>query len=512
MENGKMVKINQITDKKIDFPCLKCISVGRAYELLRDDVRQHLAAAQKEFGFKFCRFHAVFHDDMDVVYAREDGSIGYHWHHIDKVYDFLLSIGIKPLVELNPMPTAIAGGEQTLFFYKMNVTPPKDIKLWYNLIYEFVDHLTLRYGVDEVASWYFEVWNEPNLKSFWSGTMEDYFNIYDAAAKAIKDVCPAYKVGGPATATAGWIKETIDHCHANNVPLDFVTTHLYPIDEYCRYKGREGSPYDVGMFYIDTVKSVMDIVKNSPYPDLEIFWTEFNSLSADSNKVVKFLTNTALDKLYGASCVIRNMVETKDYSHMVSYWVISDIFEERKMSHKAFSGTYGLVNINGIKKATYNAFKLMRKLRGNIANVEITAPLGCGGLVCYEYGVYRVLLWNNHFPEVEDQPDWVGSIDFGDKLSGEYTVREALITEGHGSPYEEWLKMGSPEVLTPFEDEYLRAAAEMAYSCGEIPNGENKYGFTVKPNEVRYMEIHPKRYNAGEGVKNKELEKLLFTH
>ena len=108
-----MIKTKGISDKKIHFPCLECISVGRAYELLRDDVRSHLTMAQKDFGFKYCRFHAVFHDDMDVVYIREDGKIGYHWHHIDKVYDFLLSIGIKPIVVLNPLPSAKASGDDT---------------------------------------------------------------------------------------------------------------------------------------------------------------------------------------------------------------------------------------------------------------------------------------------------------------------------------------------------------------------------------------------------------------
>ncbi len=507
-----MFKINTITDKKLDLPCLKCISVGRAYELLRADVREHLTMAQKDLGFKYCRFHAIFHDDMDVVYTREDGSIGYHWHHIDKVYDFLLSIGLKPLVELNPMPTAIASGEKTLFFYKMNVTPPRDIKLWYNLIYEFTHHLTLRYGIDEVSSWYFEVWNEPNLKSFFSGTMDDYFAMYDAAAKAVKDVCPSYKVGGPATSAAHWVSEMIDHCHQNNVPLDFISTHLYPIDEYCRYKDRVGSPYEEGMFYIDTVKSVKEIVKNSPYPNLEIFWTEFNSLSSAPGQKVTFLTNTALDRLYGASCVIRNMTEVKDCCDMVSYWVASDIFEEHKMTHKAFSGTYGLVNINGIKKATYNAFKLMKKLRGCLANISISAPRGCGGLVCHEYGVYRILLWNNHFPELSDQPDWKDTIDFAGFVSGEYDVRKALITPGHGSPYEEWLKMGSPETLSPFEDEYLRASSEMLYSCDELSDIASGYDFCLKPNEVCYIELSPKQISIGEGVQNTELEKLLFTH
>jgi len=132
--------------------------------------------------------------------------------------------------------------------------------------------------------------------------------------------------------------------------------------------------------------------------------------------------------------------------------------------------------------------------------------------VCYEYGTYRVLLWNNHFPEVADQPEWKDKLSFPVGLGGAYTVRKALIMQGHGSPYEEWLKMGSPETLTPFEDEYLRAASEMAYSCDEIKDIFGGYEFNLKPNEVLYIEISPKMQERGEDVQNKELEKLLFTH
>ena len=342
--------------------------------------------------------------------------------------------------------------------------------------------------------------------------MDDYFDLYDASARAIKDVCADYKVGGPATASAMWVGVLIGHCHEMNVPIDFVTTHLYPIDEYCRYKKREGSPYEEGMFYIDTVKGVKETVASSPYPNLPIFWTEFNSLSADSEGKVTFLTNTALDRLYGASCVIRNMTATKSACDMVSYWVVSDIFEEHKMTHKTFSGTYGLVNINGIKKATYNAFKLMKKLRGKEIDLEITCPKGCGAVASFEAGVYRFLLWNNHMPEVASQPDWTDEIELLGMPGGDYNIRKALITEGHGSPYEEWLKMGRPSPLSPFEDEILRASSEMAYSCDTLSSENPKYAFCLKPNEVCYIEITPKTSSGGQEVQNKELEKLLFTY
>src|SRR5690606_38892000 len=115
--------------------------------------------------------------------------------------------------------------DKTIFWWRGNVTPPKDYNKWEGLITNLVQHFTERYGEEEVKSWYFEVWNEPNLDGFWAGTQEEYFKLYQYTAKAVKRVNKEYKVGGPATAGAAWVPEMIDFCAKNNVAIDFVTTH-----------------------------------------------------------------------------------------------------------------------------------------------------------------------------------------------------------------------------------------------------------------------------------------------
>jgi xylan 1,4-beta-xylosidase len=84
-------------------------------------------------------------------------------------------------------------------------TAPKDYKQWSTLIQKLVAHWVDRYGIRELADWFFEVWNEPNLKAFWTGTQKDYFKLYQVTANAIKMIDPSPKVGGPATARDGWI-------------------------------------------------------------------------------------------------------------------------------------------------------------------------------------------------------------------------------------------------------------------------------------------------------------------
>ncbi len=208
----------------------KCIGAGRAAEGLRSDWREHLSDVQENFPFEYLRFHGILHDDMGVCTYSPDGKeILYNFQYIDDLYDFLLSVNIKPFVELSFMPSALASGSQTVFWWKGNVTPPRDYKQWEDLITAFVEHLTERYGQQEVTSWYFEVWNEPNHGSFFKGTMDDYFRLYETTAKAVKGVCSDYRVGGPATAGNAWVSETIDFATKNSVPLDFITTHAYGV-------------------------------------------------------------------------------------------------------------------------------------------------------------------------------------------------------------------------------------------------------------------------------------------
>ena len=506
-----MINLKSKNEKNIFLPCLECVSIGRAYHLLRADIREHLTMARKEIGFKYCRFHALFHDDMDVAYRRSDGSVGYNWYHVDSIYDFLLSIGMKPFVELGSMPSCIASGNATMFWYKMNITPPAKMYEWYDLVRNFTLHITDRYGIKEVSSWLFEVWNEPNLECFWTGSKQDYFDLYENAAKAVKSVCKNYKVGGPATAVAEWVTDIIEYCESKNIPLDFVTTHVYPQDEYCLYKTRDNSPYkEVGEYFVGEVKKIKNEIMNSSRPDIDVYWTEFNTLTADGDGKIAFIGNDSLDRLYGGACVARNMIETMDLSRGVSYWTVSDVFDENKLRQIPFSGSYGLLTIHGIRKATYNVFTLLTKMRGRKLEAEVSAPQGCGILACEENGNVRVILYNCHFPEIKDQPTWCDSLNFSDFKADNHVCYQIKVTEEHGSPYETWLKMGSPSNLSKTEVEFLQTAAEMEYSIRSI-NESGEIEFSINPDEVCYFEFSKKNPSASDKAKNLKLENQLNT-
>lgn len=495
-QNSILVAEPAKVSKQLTMPWRNIIAVGRAHNLLRADILQHLAYAQKELGYRYCRFHAIFDDEMNVV--QRDGKTGklvFQWHEVDQVYDALLKLGIKPFVELNPMPKVMASGTQTMFFYNMNVTPPSSYDEWEYLVESFTKHMVERYGIDEVRTWYFEVWNEPNLGGFWSGTQDDYWKLYKASATAVKKVDAKIRIGGPASSKGNWIKEIITYTTKNKIPLDFVSTHLYPQDEQIQYPDRKGSPDKLGDFFGVTVREVQKVVKNSERPDLEIHWTEWNTQSAASAKDITWSENVNVDNLYAASFIARNCIELDTTSKSMAYWVISDIFDEGGIPHSPFSSTYGLMSIHGIPKASYNAFKFLKKMTGDIMLVKgiNTLPLGAGCFVTKDQDIIKVILWNQNFVEIKDHKDWHGSIQIPVGKDSVADIIQSTIGIGHGSPWETWQLMGRPQNLTNMQLELLKAHSLPLYEQFKVATKSNvaQINFTLKPGEVQYFEIMP---------------------
>ena len=205
---------------------------GRAILALRESSRRDLREVSDITGFHYVRFHAIFHDEVGVYDEDSRGEPIYNFSYVDQIYDGLLAQGVRPFVELSFMPNKLAA-QSVLhsFWYKPNISPPKDWGKWDGLITAFVFHLVARYGIDEVSEWYFEVWNEPNL-DFWAGEPKQasYWELYDHTVRAIKAVNARLRVGGPATAQAAWVDDFIRHCVDSHVPVDFVSTHIYGDD------------------------------------------------------------------------------------------------------------------------------------------------------------------------------------------------------------------------------------------------------------------------------------------
>ncbi|MET0179081.1 MAG: glycosyl hydrolase, partial [Novosphingobium sp.] len=252
-----------------------CVGSDRAAITLRKSWRQDIDRARAEIGTRRVRFHGILNDELGVLTRTPQHRTGTpNFKNVGEVYDGLVSRGLSPLVELSFMPSELASGPAGFGFYKGGITPPKSLEGWGRLIGEFATFLIDRYGLNAVADWPFEVWNEPDLPFFFTGKQADYFQIYKAAAIAIKQVSPRLKVGGPATSGAKWLPEFLSFCAAENAPVDFVSTHSYA-----------GGMQDAKA---DPTTSINDVIPNavrgaraqvnaSRYPKLPLYLDEWSS-------------------------------------------------------------------------------------------------------------------------------------------------------------------------------------------------------------------------------------------
>ena len=282
----------------------EAVGAGRAAEGLRADWQRDLALVHRECGFKYIRFHGLLHDEMGVYAEDKAGNPIYNFQYVDALFDSILNTGMKPFVEFGFMPDKLKSNEKTIFWWKGNISPPKDHDKWSALIEALVKHWTARYGEEEVKQWYFEVWNEPNLDLFFSGTQADYFKLYERTARAVKSVSPAYRVGGPATAGRGWISETIDFAAKNKVPLDFITTHDYGV------KGIGLDENGNQRLFLDTapeaiiggVREVRGKIDQSAMPGLPLHYTEWSASYSPRDPVHDSYVSAAyiLSKLKGS--------------------------------------------------------------------------------------------------------------------------------------------------------------------------------------------------------------------
>jgi xylan 1,4-beta-xylosidase len=421
---------------------------GRAILSMRESYRRDLRATKEITGFRYVRFHDILDDDVGVYSVDKHGRPEYNFSYVDQIYDGLLRNGIRPFVELSFMPGALAASQKPhAFWYKPLPNPPKDYTRWGELVYAFTKHLVDRYGLDEVAQWYFEVWNEPNI-DFWTGEPKQstYFELYDHAARAIKRVSENLRVGGPATAQAAWIPEFIRHCVDHHVPADFVSTHVYGNDRSEDIFGTHERIPRSEMVAL-AVKKVFDQVKASPRPDIPIIWSEYNATYMNEVAVT--------DSPFMGPWLANNIRQCDGMTFLMSYWTFSDVFDEQGVVKTPFYGGYGLIAEDGIPKPAFNAFALLHQLGNQRIELKSASALATRR----DDGSYAVAVWNYVAPEERGSARRFDLVFHG--LSSPATARIRVVDAAHGSALTAWERMGRPRFPTRKQIEDLRDAAQM---------------------------------------------------
>lgn len=467
------------------FPHYWELCVGSCHAIMgtRQDWREQLIRAHHELGFRYVRFHGLLNDEMSVCLRNPDGSLRYNFFEIDTVFDFLLSIGMKPFIELGFMPEALASGTTTCFHYRGNITPPADYEQWGLLIGKLTRHLVDRYGLDEVRQWFFEVWNEPNLNFFWAGTQEEYFKLYEASVKAIKAVDEQLRVGGPATSINAWIPAMREFCAANKVPLDFLSTHHYPTDDplwknseltleefFARYADQVGT-YERGILKKMTMKA------RAEAGDLPLYYTEWNTSA--------ILPDACHDEPYSAALIAKTIADNDGLVDGYSFWTFSDLFEEQGQIPGPFHGGFGLQTVHGIAKPIYRVFEFLHSLGEEKLAVECKAESNVELLAVRGENELQILAYNHNIPTGEIHEENVVIAFDGLLLNGSASI--SRVDDSHANARQKWLDLGSPEYPTSNELEMIKLASKVVSEPLTIEVGQVR--FSLPPHGVACVVI-----------------------
>ncbi len=466
---------------------------GRANEGLRTSWVEQLKLVKEYCGFKYLRMHGIFDDDMFVYFEDKDGNPIYNWQYTDEVYDRMLEIGVKPFVELSFFPKLIAK-ENSLqqMWYRNNVSfEPKNLQKWGDLCGAFAKHLVERYGIEEVATWYFEVWNEPNLNvyskaGFFHGTRSDYFNMYRVASKAIKAVDGRLRVGGPATSNfiadkrhegevldnhksvfytqdkineqewkAVWMKEFLAYCEKENLPVDFITCHPYPTDYALdpeTGKGRDAVRYIHSLR--DDIAYLKKCLTESKYPEAEIHLTEW-STSPNSRDVMH-------DALPPAAFIMKGCLDNINKVNSLMYWTFTDIFEEKGGGQSVFHGGFGMITFQGMVKPSFHAYRMLNQLGDEMLsyenNVFVTRSSTDGKVVAVAFNYPKEFIDTvptaKNFNNFMDASNLQVDVTLTNLRPGAVFLLETLDKE-HGYVYNDYLEIGAPKSPTREQTAYL---------------------------------------------------------
>jgi alpha-L-fucosidase len=452
------------------------VGTGTASLTLRSDLQTHYKIANRELGMMRVRGHGVLNDDMGIY----KGPGSYDWTKFDTYLTAIVSAGMRPLVELDFMPTALAiGGDYH--------SPPKDYNAYKDFIKAIVQHCVDKYGADDVGKWYWEVWNEPDYPGFWNGMdaneataqkMSDYYVLYDAAVDAATSVIPNILIGGPGSTYYGPIGDFLKHCKSANKRVTFVSSHCYP--------GGDGSSPVSAQSCVDDNSGRVSQITGAGYTTAAVksFNTEWNSsYSGQGGGTTDGLVS--MDSHVNAPFILKTVKLLSDKNNgdtppveVFSYWVVSDVFGEKGKDADSwimqqggtlpFGSVFGLMTFQGIRKAAFNGFKMLNYLgpkrlqsAGGVGGdgVDAMATKSAGDdevqiLVYNYYATVKTTGSDNVTVTVNNLPA---------ALAGkEIFVTQFLVDETHSNPYKIWVDQTKPKAPSEDQLQKLRLAQHLA--------------------------------------------------
>jgi xylan 1,4-beta-xylosidase len=498
----------------------RLLNIGYAKDLLNSDMQEQVTLLQSEIGFTYARFWGLFGDDM-LLEDRSRGTITYNFSNANKLLDFLIKNKLKPFIEMGPKPKIIqkAIGETLVI---QTISSERTLSEWHNLVTAFLLQCIERYGIEEVETWYFELWrpmDELNSKAeedkdflvkMKNNQSKDpqfgeYFRIFSEFKKTAQELVPGAKVGGCGLSMdleGDKLDRLLELWKQEEIQPDFLSIYLYPIEiNLDIYRIPIKNLHSTNPHYVlNKLNDVRKSLKKAGFENLELNVTEWNISISNRN----YLN----DSSFKATYMVKNIVENLNQNQvkMMGYWLCSDIFSDFRDSKNILHGGAGLLTKNGIKKPSYHAFVLLKQL-GEILVAKgdhyiVTKKSGDRyQVLCFNYKHFNYSYYlhaegstgiNEQYEIFENNEPLNLSLEIQGITNGKYRLKELRLNRNHGSILDEWLRFGVVDDIKPDEVDYFKqiCVPYMKVEHSRVDNHSIVLSGELQPHEVRLFEIH----------------------
>ncbi len=486
----------------------KFIGVSRAHDLLQKNIQEQLEIAQKEIGYEFIKMHSILDDDMMVYDEDASGNPIYNFNLVDMVFDFLISINIKPLVQLSFMPSLLASDtKKVIFKKKTNTSSPNSIRKWNHLIKAFLEHLISRYQNELINNWLFTLWNEPSNQNSLFGLDKDSYKIlFSNTYQIFKSILPNAKFGGPAAFSAyksnqDWLIDFFDFVNENNYKLDFILIHYYDIELSSTFFSNPNYKPDSLWLsknpdsFIETLQEIKKLIKNKKMDTIPLYITEWNSTTSHRD----LLSDTVFKSTY----IVKNIIDSNDLYDGIGYWLLSDFHEELTLPKELFHGGLGMFTKNGLKKPAFYAFYFLNKLGDKIIskgkNYIATKKNNDIIVLLYNYSHYSDTYaeevgintnYNDRYGVFPNKKAISISLTIND-ANGTYDVTKRIYNQNNGSVYDLFIQMGEISYLTTEIFDFLSKRSIPTITKEKITGYPITFVTKLEPLEIQLLEFKP---------------------
>ena len=478
-------------------PWDKIINMGNIDSLLNYDVQSQLLMMQKEIGFSYVRIYNIFMQDM--YEEKISGDNKYNFSRIDRGLDFLVEHQLKPYIELAFKPTEVNYTIDSSVGDRYNEIIFHDKDSYVEVMKEFASHIANRYGVDEIESWYFELWKDDRLNMLDANGW--YFDCFEIGYCALKKISPKIKVGGAGFAL-GYDRyqysTLIQNWKTRNVRPDFISVYSYSyllLQQDGVYFGKRSLD---NSFVKNQLELFKDVLKAEEFVPDELHITEWNFTISNRNCIN--------DSCAQGAYIVKTCIESIGEADMMGYWHGSDLHTEYYDSGAVLYGDNGLLTRDGIKKPSFYAFHFLKFLKNGMLGKTDNALLTTDGRGVYTIACHNCKKFNYRYTMKDEKDIQVDDIDslyedtdsihlkfqINNVENGDYVMRVFYVNEDNGSIQNIWKDMDYISNLSKGEVEYMRRSANPKVDMRRITVDDHvlRIDTKLKAHEIKVLDIH----------------------